>query len=102
MTGTIAVAVWLILLALAFPYVRRARHPQSKTLAAFLLFVTLFSVVGATLFYVLTGVAVALGRAEALNNPLWALLLVAMTFIPAFLAARWIIKRPPWDRPVPK
>jgi hypothetical protein len=39
MTETLIPAIWLILLALAFPDARRAKHPRVKTLAAFLLFV---------------------------------------------------------------
>lgn len=38
MTETLILAIWLILLALTFPDVRRAKHPRVKTLAAFLLF----------------------------------------------------------------
>jgi hypothetical protein len=47
-------AIWLILLAIAFPYVRRAKHPKTPTLAAFMLFVMLFSIVSATFFAVLS------------------------------------------------
>ena len=39
MTETLIPAIWLILLALAFPDARRANRPRVKTLAAFLLFV---------------------------------------------------------------
>jgi Zn-dependent protease with chaperone function len=102
MTETFALAIWLILLALAFPYVRRAKHPDTPTLAAFLLFVMLFSVVSTTLFFVLSGIAASTGWASALTKPFWALLFLALVFLPAFLFARWMIKRPPWNRPVPK
>ena len=102
MTETLAWAIWLILLALAFPYVRRAKHPQVKPLAAFLLFVMLFSVVSGSLFFALSWIAVKTGWASALSNAFWALLFLALVFIPAFLFARWMIKRPPLNRPVPK
>jgi hypothetical protein len=102
MTETLALVIWLILLALAFPYVRRAKHPETPTLAAFMLFVMLFSVVGATLFFALSWLAVKAGWALALANPVWALLFLALVFAPAFLFARWMITRPPWNRPVPK
>jgi hypothetical protein len=39
MTETLMLAIWLILMALAFPDARRAKHPRVKTLAALLLFV---------------------------------------------------------------
>lgn len=102
MTETMALILWLILLALAFPYVRRAKHPEAKTLAAFLLFVMLFSVVAGTLFFGLSRIAVGLGLASDLANPVWALPFLALIFAPAFLFARWMIRRPPWNRPVPK
>jgi hypothetical protein len=102
MTETFALAMWLILLALAFPYVRRAKHPDTPTLAAFLLFVMLFSVVSASLFFALSGIAASTGWASALAKPFWALLFLALVFLPAFLFARWMIKRPPRNRPVPK
>lgn len=102
MNGTVVLAVWLILLALAFPYVRRIKHPKTPALAAFMLFVTLFSVVSATLFFALSWIAVKAGWAAALADPVWALAYLALVFVPAFLSARWMIKRPPWNRPVPK
>jgi len=102
MTETLALTIWLILLVLAFPYVRRAKHPQVKLLAAVLLFVMLFSVVSGSLFFALSWIAVVTGWASALSNAFWALLFLAPVFIPAFLLARWMIKRPPLNRPVPK
>ena len=102
MTGTLALGIWLILLALAFPYVRRAKHRATPALAAFLLFVMLFSVVSATLFFALSWLALKAGWASALANPVWALLFLALVFAPAFLFARWMIKRPPRNRPVPR
>jgi hypothetical protein len=102
MTTTVALAIWLILLAFAFPYVRRARHPDTPTLAAFLLFVMLFSVVSATLFFLFSGIAVKMQWSAALAEPGWALLFLAAVFAPGFLFARWFIKRPPWNRPLPK
>ena len=45
MTDVIALIVWLVLLALAVPYVRRAKHPRAKPLAATMLFVLLFFLV---------------------------------------------------------
>jgi hypothetical protein len=102
MNEALAWVIWLILMALAVPYVRRAKHPETKTLAAFLLFVMLFSVVSAALYFVLSWVVVKTGSAAALANPFWALLFLALVFLPAFLSARWLIKRPPWRRPIPK
>lgn len=102
MTEILALAIWLTLLALAFPYVRRAKHPKVEPLAAFLLFATLFSVVSGTLFFALSSIALSTGWALALATPLGALAFLALVFVPGFLFARWLIKRPPLDRPAPK
>jgi hypothetical protein len=102
MSETLALAIWLILLALAFPYVRHAKHPAVKPLAAFLLFVMLFSLVGGSLFFALSWLALKAGWAAQLSSPLWALPFLALVFAPAFLFARWMIRRPPWNRPLPK
>lgn len=102
MAETLALITWLVLLALAFPYVRRAKHPEVKPLAAFLLFAMLFSVVSGSLFFALSWLVLQLGWAPALADASWALLFLALVFVPAFLFARWMIKRPPLNRPVPK
>ncbi|MDT3706537.1 MAG: hypothetical protein ROZ09_06885 [Thiobacillus sp.] len=102
MTETMALIIWLVLLAFAFPYVRRARHPEVKPLAAFLLFVMLFSVVSGSLYFALLWIVLKMGWAAMLANALWALLFLVLVFAPAFLLARWMIKRPPLNRPVPR
>lgn len=102
MTDVIALIVWLVLLALAVPYVRRAKHPRAKTLAATMLFVLLFFLVSSALFFGFSRLLVALGRDDALDSAGWASVFLALVFVPAFLFARWMIKRPPWDRPAPK
>jgi hypothetical protein len=102
MTELLALAIGLILLALAFPYVRRTRHPKVAPLAAFLLFATLFSVVSGTLYFALLWFVLKMGWAPRLANPLGALAFLSLVFAPAFLFARWMIRRPPLDRPAPK
>jgi hypothetical protein len=102
MTETLALVIWLILLALAFPMCAGSKHPQVKPLAAFLLFAMLFSVVSGTLYFALLWIVLKVGWAAALANAFWALAFLALVFAPAFLFARWMIKRPPLNRPVPK
>ena len=102
MKETLAIAIWLALLALAFPYVRRARHPDVKPLAAFMIFVIVFSLVGSLLFLALSWLALGAGLAPLLGQPLGALAFLALVFSPAFLFARWMIRRPPLNRPIPK
>jgi hypothetical protein len=102
MTEILALAIWLILLGLALPWVRRAKHPRVRPLAAFLLFAMLFSVVSGSLYFALLWIALAVGWAPMLANALGALVFLALVFVPAFLFARWMIKRPPLERPPPK
>jgi hypothetical protein len=102
MTDLIVLAVWLILLALASPWVRRSRHPGVPPLAAFLLFATLFSVAAGTLYFALLWFVQAMGWSARLGSPPWALAFLSLVFAPAFLLARWIIRRPPLERPPPK
>jgi hypothetical protein len=99
-----SIAVFLVpaLLALAYPYVRRTRHPRERALAAYLLFVTLFSAMGALSFLVLIWAITWLGSERLLNEPFGVVTLLFLVLIPSFLVARWRILRPPWKRPLPK
>jgi len=101
-TRILALIVWLLLLAIAVPYVRRVKHPETPTLAAAMLFVTLVSVISGSLFFALGWAASSAGWAHALGDPVFAVVFVAIVFLPGFLVARWVIGRPPWNRPVPK
>lgn len=102
MKETLAVVMWLILLALALPYVRRAKHPDVKPLAAYMMFVIVFLLVGSLLFLALSWLALEIGLAPALSDPLGALVFLALVFLPAFLTGRWVIRRPPLNRPIPR
>lgn len=102
MKEALAIAIWLALLALSVPYVRRNRHPDVKPLAAFMIFVIVLSLVGSLLFLALSWLALTLGVAPRLHEPLGALAFLALVFSPAFLFARWMIRRPPLNRPIPK
>lgn len=96
----ISIAVWLLLLAVLGLYVRRIRHPSQEPLAAYLIFVTVFTVASFGMF-VLVGYAVgAAGWTDALERPVPALLFLAAVFLPAFLIARWQTRKPP-RRPPP-
>ena len=58
--------------------------------------------VGSALFFGFSRLLVALGRGDVLDGVKWASVFLVLVFVPAFLFARWMIKRPPWDRPAPK
>lgn len=102
MNESLAIAIWLALLVLAVPYVRRAKHPDVKPLAAYMMFLILFSVVSSVLLLALSWLAMGTGLAPAVARPLGALVFLALVFVPGFLAGRWLIRRPPIQRPPPK
>jgi hypothetical protein len=96
MLNTWAVAiVVIVLLVAAFPYVQHTKHTRARPFAAYLLFIAIFALVTAVLYALIGGIVTALGFGGALDTPLAALLFVAAIFVPAFLIARWQVRRPP-------
>ena len=69
--------------------------PDVKPLAAFMIFVIVFSVAFCVVFAALTTLLQALGFAEKLVNPAVAILFLLAVFVPAFLVARWQLRKPP-------
>lgn len=97
MTRTaISVIGVLILLLAAIPYVARARHPEQRRLAAYLVFVSVFAVTSAAMFVLLATAANALGLGELLERSVPALVFLVLVFVPALLLARWQARKPPW------
>lgn len=92
-------ALWCAFLIAAVFYSRRARHPDTRPVAAYLIFVIIFTVTSFGVFSALTLVLEALDRGSTLHNPVAAALFLAAVFIPAFLVARWQLQRPPRQRP---
>jgi len=92
----------LVLLAAAYPYVQRAKHADARTLAAYFIFVSVFALAAAALYMVVAGVVVAAQLDAALENPAGALLFLIAIFAPAFLVARWQLKRPPHRPTMPR
>lgn len=86
--------LWTAFLLLAIPYVRHARHPSTPPLAAYLVFVSAFTLCSAALFLVLTGALVLLQRPGILSHPRGAIGFMALVFIPAFLVGRWQLRQP--------
>lgn len=93
-------AAWVLLLALFAPYVARIRHSSQKPVAAYLIFVTVFTAASFFLFLALSYIASVAGWAAALERPLPILLFLLAVFLPPFLLARWQARKPP--RPAPK
>lgn len=95
----VALGLWLLFLVLAYFYARAARHPNTRPLAAYLIFVSVFTVAAFGLFVALTLVLGALGRPGALEQPVAAAAFLILVFVPAFFLARWQLKRPPRQAP---
>jgi hypothetical protein len=87
--------LWIAFLALAIPYVRRARHPLAPPLAAYLVFVAVFSLCAATLFLAFTWLLAGLNMTDWLERPVGTAVFLAAVFVPALLVARWQLRRPP-------
>lgn len=97
----IALACWAGILLLAVPYVRRARHPEAKPLAAYLIFLTVFTAAAAVIFSLLGNILAAFGLGAWLVHPAGAVLFLILVFGPAYLLGRWQVRKPPrrWKGP---
>lgn len=93
-----ALAVWAVFLGAAVFYTRRARHPSARPLAAYLVFVTVFTLSAFALFAGFTFLLRAFGKSDLLTYPAFAALFLVVVFVPAFLVARWQLRHPP-ERP---
>lgn len=91
----VVVALWGAFIAGAVFYTQEARHPATRPLAAYLIFVTLFSVVALAIFGGLTAVLDGLQATHLLAEPVPAALFLAAVFLPAFFVGRWQVKKPP-------
>ncbi len=91
----IALGLWGILMIAAAFYTQRARHPDAKPLAAYLIFVTLFSAVAFFLFGAFTFLLEASGRTGLLGTWPGAVAMLVAVFVPAFFIGRWQLKKPP-------
>ena len=92
--------LWIVLMLSAIPYVRRARHPRARPLAAYMTFVVLFSVGAIVMYSALLLLLDWTDRLDWLHRPLGAAIFLALVFIPAFLLGRWQLKKPPRQVPV--
>lgn len=94
-----ALVIWILALIAAWPYVQQTKHPDMKPLVGYLVFVSLFSLVAGMLYSLSTfALSVTVGL-QALQDPVNALTFLVIVFVPPFLIARWLIKRPPRQPP---
>lgn len=96
-----SIVIGLVILAVAFPYVARIRHPEQKLLAAYLIFMSVFGASSVVLFSLFGWLAVRLGQAAVLEQTGPALLFFVLVFVPAFAFATWLARKPPWRQPPP-
>lgn len=96
-----ALGLWLLFLVGAVFYVRRARHPEVKPVAAYLIFVIVFTAVSFVLFGAFAALLQLAGWAGVLATPIGAAVFLIAVFLPALLAARWQLRKPPMGSPRP-
>jgi len=98
-TQAVGFMVWITLMLLAIPYVRYAKHPHSHVVAAYMVFVILFSVGAVVMYSILLSVLSWMDALDYLHHPLGAVIFLALVFIPAFLLGRWQLKKPSRQAP---
>lgn len=90
-----ALGLWAAFLVAAVFYARTARHPETRPLAAYLIFVIIFTVSSFVLFAAAALLLRGTGQAGALAHPAGAALFLLAVFVPAFVIARWQLRKPP-------
>ena len=93
--GWIAGAAALGLLAAFWPVAQAAKHPETRPLAAWLIFATVFALAAGAVFVAIVAALGALGRPEALSGGWEAVAAILAMLLPPFLAARWAVRLPP-------
>ena len=81
------VAIWF--------YVRWARHPETRQVAAFLIFLMVFFAIAAGGYVTVGIVLTMLNDPTLVEDPLIGLVLLIFVIVPAFMVARRQIRRPP-------
>ena len=90
-----ALAIAAAFLIGAYFYCRKARHPQTQPLAAFLIFAIVFAVSAFSAFAAIVLLLRAIDKAALLNEPVISALFLVFVLAPAFLIARWQVRKPP-------
>jgi glucan phosphoethanolaminetransferase (alkaline phosphatase superfamily) len=96
---TVGALIAVAILLLSLPYAVRARHPSTKPLAAYLIFTTVFVVVGFVVFAILVWIGNAIDVLQHEPNPIAGIVLAILVVVPAFLVARRQIRKPPKQPP---
>lgn len=91
----LTLGLWVVFLAAAPIYTNRARHPRTRPLAAYLIFVAIFTLTAAVIFAAIVVVLTASGHDQLLAGPFAMAAALVVVFVPAFLVARWQLRKPP-------
>jgi len=97
----VTTVIALLVLAIAYPYVMRIRHPDQRPFAAYLIFISVFALSAVVLFMLLGWLADALGLTPALGPTGLAIALLLLGILPALAIATWQARRPPMHRGTP-
>jgi len=90
-----------LVLILAVPYVRRFRHPESRPVAAYLIFVLAFLAGAAVLYGILTTLLFVFGVGHVLSTVRGAAVFLVLDLVPPLILAHYLIRRPPREAPMP-
>ncbi|WP_308910364.1 hypothetical protein [Pseudokordiimonas caeni] len=82
-----------LLLLLAWPYVQKVKHEDTKPLAAFLVFTSILILITSAIYYVALWVTIWMAPAEAQQVPAFGGWLLALISLMGFLFAFWIADR---------
>ena len=93
-----ALIIWGLFLVGAFFYTRHAKHPQQPQLAAYLIFITIFSAVAFVIFTGMLLLLLARDQIGLLESKLASLPVLLLVFVPALFVARWQLRKPPSQR----
>lgn len=92
-----AAVIWLILLTLAVPYVRRIKHEDQKFLAAYLIFITAFVAVTYGLYMILVPLVGATSGTLATRPSIVVIVLTSCALVAVWIAT--LVARKPRLRP---
>lgn len=97
----IALTIVIVLLVAAAVYTTWAKHPDTRPLAAYLIFVLPFSATAFVIFAASITLLQLAGKLDFLAHPVSAVLLVLIIVVPAFIVGRWQLGKPPRSRRLP-
>ena len=93
------IIAWVAFLVLAVPYVMWAKHPATKPLAAYLIFVTIVSVAGWVIYSLVTVLLAGLLAPEAQGQPALPIAAFVLSLVLGIILAHWQIRKAPRESP---